>query len=181
MSQEATGAQAPADIVVLGKIVDAYGMSGAVKIHPFADDPVTWASMPHWWLGNEGDPPHQWRRVKLAKCREHSGVLVASIEDLSDRTAAEQVRGVLVGAPRCALPATRKGEYYWGDLIGLEVVNLRDQSLGKVLGLIETPANDVLRVGDGENTEQLLPFVAAVVVDVDLSARRVRVDWEADW
>ena len=181
MPQEATGAQAPADIVVLGKIVDAYGMTGAVKIHPFADDPGAWASMSHWWLGNESDPPHLWRRVKLVKCREHSGVLVASIEDFSDRTAAEQVHGVLVGAPRCALPATRKDEYYWADLIGLEVINLRDQSLGKVLGLIETPANDVLRVGDGESGEQLLPFVAAVVLDVDLSEQRVRVDWEADW
>ena len=156
-------------------------MMGAVKVHPFADDPGAWASMSHWWLGHENDPPHQWRRMKLTKCREHSGVLVASIEDLSDRTAAEQVRGVLVGAPRCALPATRKDEYYWADLIAMEVVNHRDQSLGKVLGLIETPANDVLRVGDEEGSERLLPFVAAVVLDVDLSARRVRVDWETDW
>ena len=108
-------------------------------------------------------------------------MLLATIEGLSDRTAAEQARGVLVGAPRCALPATQKDEYYWGDLIGLEVFNLRDQRLGTVLGLIETPANDVLRVGDGDKAEQLLPFVAAVVVDVDMSARRVRVDWEADW
>ena len=86
-----------------------------------------------------------------------------------------------MGAPKCELPATRNGEYYWADLIGMEVINLRDQSLGKVIGLIETPANDVLRVGRGESVEQLLPFVAAVVLDVDLSARCVRVDWEADW
>ena len=52
---------------------------------------------------------------------------------------------------------------------------------GKVLGLIETPGNDVLRIGDGESPERLLPFVAAVVLDVDLAARHVRVDWEADW
>ncbi len=181
MSQEAAGAQAPADIVVLGKVVDAYGMNGSVKIHPFADDPGVWGGMPFWWLGHEGDPPHLWRRVKKLKCREHSGMLLATIEGLSDRTAAEQARGVLVGAPRCALPATQKDEYYWGDLIGLEVFNLRDQRLGTVLGLIETPANDVLRVGDGDKAEQLLPFVAAVVLDVDVLARRVRVDWEADW
>ncbi len=181
MLEEATGEQALADIVVLGKIVDAYGMKGAVKIHPFADDPDAWSSMTHWWLGHESDPPHQWRRVKLSKCREHSGVLVASIDDMSDRTAAEQLRGTLVGAPRCELPATRKGEYYWADLIGMEVINLRDQSLGKVMGLIETPANDVVRVGRGESVEQLLPFVAAVVLDVDLSTRCIRVDWEADW
>ena len=50
-----------------------------------------------------------------------------------------------------------------------------------MLGLIETAANDVLRVGNGDGQEQLLPFVAAVVLDVDLSTRRVRVEWEADW
>ena len=46
---------------------------------------------------------------------------------------------------------------------------------------IETPANDVLRVGDGEKAEQLLPFVAAVILDVDKAAGKVHVDWEADW
>ena len=50
-----------------------------------------------------------------------------------------------------------------------------------ISGLIDTPANAVLRVGDGLKPEQLLPFVAAVVVDVDLAARKVCVDWESDW
>ena len=74
-----------------------------------------------------------------------------------------------------------KDEYYWADLIGLDVVNTHDVSLGHVVGLIETSANDVLRVGDGVEKERLLPFVATVVLDVDLLARRVKVDWEADW
>ena len=114
-------------------------------------------------------------------CREQSGLLIASLEGLADRTAAEAARGLLVGAPRNELPATAKDKYYWADLIGLEVTNVHEQSLGKVLGLIETSANDVLRVGNGEDKERLLPFVAAVVLDVDLPARRMRVDWEADW
>ena len=88
---------------------------------------------------------------------------------------------MLVGVPRAALPAAAKDEYYWADLIGLEVRNTGDQLLGRVLGLIETPANAVLRVGDGEQDERLLPFVAAVVLDVDLAAKTIRVDWEADW
>ena len=88
---------------------------------------------------------------------------------------------MLVGVPREELPPTAKDEYYWTDLIGLAVVNGKDQSLGNVLGLIETPGNAVLRVGDGEGSERLLPFVDAVVVAVDLSARRIRVDWETDW
>ena len=60
-------------------------------------------------------------------------------------------------------------------------MNVHGVVLGRVLGLIDTPANTVLRVGDGERAEQLLPFVAAVVIDVDLLAAKVTVDWEADW
>ena len=57
-----------------------------------------------------------------------------------------------------------------GDLIGLEVVNSLDEKLGKVAGLIETGANDVLRVLGEDGTERLLPFVSAVVLKVEMEA-----------
>ena len=79
------------------------------------------------------------------------------------------------------MPAVGKDEYYWADLIGMQVVNAHDQVLGRVLGLIDTSANDVFRVGDNDGAERLLPFVASVVLDVDINERRIRVDWEADW
>ena len=171
----------PADIVVLGKIVGPYGLRGEVKVHPFADDPLAWAKLRHWWVGREGEAPGAWRQSRLLRCRLHGEVLIASLEVVADRDAAEAAQGALVGVPRALLPPAADDEYYWADLIGMSVVNASGQSLGSVLGLIETPANSVLRVGDGERAEQLLPFVAAVVVDVDLATRTVRVDWEADW
>ena len=137
--------------------------------------------MKYWWLGREGDAPEAWQPQRLIRCRAHGDSWVAQLAGFDDRTAAENAVGLLIGAPREALPATGSDEYYWADLVGLDVVNTKDQSLGRVLGLIETSANDVLRVGDGVEDERLLPFVAAVVLDVDLTARRVRVEWEADW
>lgn len=178
---ESVGLVPPADIVVLGKIVAPYGLRGAVKVHPFADDPLVWAKLPHWWVGQEGLAPELWRPTRVIKCKAHGDVLIAELECLPDRNASEAAHGVLVGVPRAVLPAAAKDEYYWGDLIGLDVVNTHDQVLGSVLGLIETSANDVLRVGYDENKERLLPFVATVVLDVDLAARRIRVDWEMDW
>ena len=169
------------EFVVLGKIVDAYGLHGAVKIHLFADDPAQIAKMRHWWIGAESSSAESWMCCKVSKCRVQSGLLQASIEGLSDRTAAEAACGKLVGAPRSELPAPDPGEYYWVDLVGLEVVNTQGVVLGRVLGLIETPANDVVRVGAGGEREQLLPFVAAVVLDVDLPTGRMRVDWKQDW
>lgn len=170
-----------ADIVVLGKIVGPYGVHGAVRVHPFADDPLDWAKLPHWWLGREGEAPELWRQTRLVRCKAHNDSLIAELECVPDRNASETMQGVLVGVPRSALPPAAKDEYYWADLIGLDVVNIHDQLLGQVLGLIETPANHVFRVGGGESAERLLPFVASVVLDVDMAARRIRVDWEADW
>ncbi len=178
---ESAGSIVPADIVVLGKIVGPYGLRGAVKVHPFADDPLLWAKLPAWWVGNEGSAPGLWQQTRLLNCKAHGDMLIAQLECLPDRNASETAHGMLVGVPRAALPPAGKNEYYWADLIGLDVLNTKGQLLGRVLGLIETPANDVLRVGDGEKAEQLLPFVAAVILDVDKAAGKVHVDWEADW
>jgi len=167
--------------VVLGKIVDAYGLGGAVKILPFADDPLGWSKLPHWWIGIEGSEPDTWRQVRVLKCKSHNDVLVANLETLTDRNASEAVRGLLVSVPRALMPEAGADEYYWADLIGAQVVNTHGQLLGRVLGLIETAANDVLRVGDADGGERLVPFVGTVVLDVDLSQHRIRVDWEVDW
>jgi 16S rRNA processing protein RimM len=175
------GSLQPVDIVVLGKIVGPYGLRGAVKIHPFADDPQVWSRLPHWWLGREGEAPELWRQTRLIRCKEHNESLIAELECVPDRDTSEALKGILVGVPRAALPLPAKDEYYWADLIGLDVINTHGQSLGRVLGLIETSANDVLRVGDGERAERLLPFVAAVVLDVDVALKQVRVEWEVDW
>lgn len=174
-------ASAPAEIVVLGKIVAPYGLAGAVKVFPFADDPRAWAKLPCWWLGKEGQPPECWRKADLRRCRLQNDLLVADLACLLDRNDAEAAKGLLVGVPREALPPAADGEYYWADLIGLEVFNVQAESLGRVSGLIETPANPVLQVIAQDERERLIPFVAAVVLDVDLPARRIQVDWGADW
>jgi 16S rRNA processing protein RimM len=176
----------PAGIVVLGRVVDAYGLRGAVRVHPFADDPKSWGAMPRWWLGRDGDAPETWRCLRLIRCWERSGSLIVVLDGIDGRNAAESLRGMLIGAPREELPAPEDGEYYWDDLVGLEVVNTREQALGRVAGLIGTGANDVLRVvaedeEEGEGRERLLPFVDAVIREVDVPGRRIRVDWEVDW
>ena len=168
-------------MIVLGRIVGPYGLKGAVRVHPFADDPQDWAKLPCWWIGPENSAPTTWQQVRVVRCKVQAGTLIADLDCCPDRDAAEAARGSLCGVPRSELPPAGKNAYYWADLIGLTVVNARGQSLGQVLGLIETPANHVLRVGDGMEKERLLPFVEAVVLDVDFPARRIRVDWEVDW
>ena len=152
---DAVDSTASSGFVVLGKIVDAYGLRGAVKVLPFADDPLRWSKLLNWWVGKEGSPPDTWQQVRLLKRKVHGDVLVVEFDTVCDRNAAESVRGMLVGVPRAAMPAAGDDEYYWADLIGMQVVNTREQRLGSVVGLIETSANDVLRVSDGDAPERL--------------------------
>lgn len=175
--------------IVLGKVTDAYGVLGWIRVHAFGDDPLSWRSMPTWWLANEkggeaGGADGGWQPRRLTECRSQGATVVAKLDGIDDRTQAESLRGWLIGAPREALPKTSDNEYFWGDLIGLEVVNTQDEVLGKVEDLIETGANHVLRVAAGEGSERrerLLPFVSAVVLDVDRGSGRIRVDWGLDW
>ncbi|PKO39004.1 MAG: 16S rRNA processing protein RimM [Betaproteobacteria bacterium HGW-Betaproteobacteria-6] len=166
------------DIVVLGRLADPYGIRGWLWLYPFGDDPLAWAEMPVWWIAREGEP---WRECRLKGLKAHGNGVVVLLDGVADRTVAESMKGVLVGAPREAMPTTDKNEFYWADLIGLDVVNAADERLGKVVGLIETGANAVLRVMGDDKVERLLPFVSAVVLTVEKEAGQIRVEWGSDW
>ncbi len=166
------------DIVVLGRLADPYGIRGWLRLHPYGDDPLAWGEMPVWWVGREGGP---WREVGLKGLKAHGDGVVVLLDGVPDRTAAEAHKGLLVGAPREQLPMPDEDEFYWADLVGLAVVNSAGEALGKVAGLIETGANDVLRVVGDDGNERLLPFVDAVVLEVDRVGGVIRVEWGADW
>jgi len=166
------------DIIVLGRLADPYGMQGWLRLYPFADDPLAWGKMPVWWVGAEGEP---WREYDLKALKMHGEGLVVLLDGVPDRTVAEAMKGLLVGAPRAALPKTEEDEFYWADLVGLDVINTAGERLGQVAGLIETGANAVLRVVGDDDVERLLPFVSAVVQTVEREAGRIRVEWGSDW
>lgn len=167
-------------MIVLGRLVAPYGVRGWFKLHPFADDPAAWCTMPQWWLAADAEQQNGWRELKVEAVREHGKGLIAKLVGVDDRTAAEALTGFYVAAPREAMPATADDEFYWDDLVGLAVQNQHGESLGRVDSLIEAAANDVLVVQDGE-TRRLLPFVDGVVKQVDVPAGVIRVEWERDW
>lgn len=152
-----------------------------MRVHAFGDDPAAWKKMERLWLSRDAEAAaERWQSCKLEDLRQHGDGLVVRLSGIAERTAAESLAGFYIGAPREELPATGNDEYYWADLVGLEVVNMQEQCLGRVESLIETGANQVLVTRDGER-ERLLPFVAQVVKSVDLPQRRIRVEWGGDW
>ncbi len=165
-------------MVVLGAVTGPHGVHGWVRVHPFGDDPLSWSKMPVWWLGPEAGP---WQEMKISRCRLQGDGLVVAFAGVTDRNQAEALQRLLVAAPRAALPETGENEFYWADLIGAKVLNTRDECLGVVQSLIETGANDVLRVQGDDGEERLIPFVNAVVSQVDKAQGLIRVAWERDW
>lgn len=175
------GPASAGDMVVLGKVTEAYGIKGWLRIHPFGDDPLAWRKMPVWWVRPERDGSAAWRPLNYRNARLQGDTLVVSFEGIEDRSAAEACKGWLVGVPKAGLPQTADDEFYWADLIGLTVETAAGETLGTVRELLETGANDVLVVVDAAGHERLLPFVATVVLAVDRDAKRIRVEWGSDW
>jgi 16S rRNA processing protein RimM len=170
-------------MVVLGRIIAPFGVRGWLKVHPFGDEPEAWRRMPRWWIGLKADGT-EWQPYELKGLKAHGKGWIACLEGVVDRIGAERLDGAYIAAPRDCLPEAAEGEYYWADLVGLRVVNDQDVQLGTVAGLMETGANAVLvvREGDGDKArERLLPFVAQVVRNVDLPGGCIRVDWQQDW
>lgn len=171
-------------MIVLGRITAPYGVNGWLRLHPFGDEPERWREIRHWWLGRDEQDFSGWRSYPLQALRLQGKSWVVKLTGVEDRNAAEQMVGQFVGAPRDALPATKQDEFYWADLVGLTVVNEQQETLGRVIELIESGAHAVMVVqeGEGEKMQQrLLPFVGHVVKDVDVPAGVMRVDWERDW
>ena len=91
------------------------------------------------------------------------------------------LRGASVGIDRAALPALAADELYWADLEGLAVVNRDGVPLGTVAEVIDNGAHPILRVRDAAALERLIPWVPVYVDGVDRDARRIDVDWPADY
>ncbi|WP_018411786.1 ribosome maturation factor RimM [Methyloversatilis thermotolerans] len=174
-------------MVVLGRIAAPFGVQGWLHIQVFGDDPQTWKVIEHWYASREADAPAtRWSLLEPDGFKLQTKGPVIRFRGYPDRTAAEALVGFYLAVPKQDLPDTGEGEYYWGDLVGLEVTNLQGQRLGRVERLMETGANDVLVVRDAvagtdKAVERLIPFVSAVVKTVDQEAGRLSVDWDFQW
>lgn len=172
-------------MVILGRLTAPYGVQGWLRLHAFGDDPHCWRAMAQWWLGESEDDFAGWRAYPLKALRAQGKGWVVKFQGIDDRFAAEQLAGQFCGVPRADLPQAGQGEYYWADLIGLNVVNLADEGLGRVADMIESAAHAVVVVeevaANGNRIERLVPFVGSVVKEVDVPAGLLRVDWARDW
>ncbi|SMG03029.1 ribosome maturation factor RimM [Burkholderia singularis] len=178
----------PDDAVEVGAVVDAYGLKGWIKIAAHAGagrggDALLKAR--HWWLQKGGER----KSTRIVQAKPHGDAIVAHPAGLADRDAALALRGFRVFVRRGDFPALSDGEFYWVDLIGLDVVNEAGIALGKVADMIDNGAHSIMRVeypaigndAQPKTGERLIPFVGVYVKAVEQAAGRIVVDWEADY
>ena len=161
-------------MIVMARVAAPFGVKGWIKIQPFTQNIDALLEHRAWWLGRDGS----WDNSCVEDGAVHGRSLIAKLQGCDDRDAAARLKGLQIALPRSALPASADGEYYWADLIGLEVVNREGASLGRVTGLLETGASHVLVVR--AERERLIPFAEPVIESVDVSGGRLTVDWRAD-
>lgn len=161
--------------IVLGRIAGVFGVKGWVKVFSHTEPREAILEYRDWLL-KRGDT---WQSIAVEDGKLHGKSIVAKLADVDDRDAATELLETEVAVERGELPETQSGEYYWADLVGLQVVRRDGRSLGKVAYLMATGANDVLVV-EGDR-ESLIPFVMdEVILDVDLVQGLISVDWDWD-
>lgn len=155
-------------LLPIGKVVRAVGLKGQLGI---AGTDGALAGLGQLALAMPGDETPALRR--LLDARRQGKLWVVQVEGILDRTAAEGWVGAEVQVLREDLGEAGEGRYFWADLEGLPVVTVQGEEVGKVAGLMETGAVDVLVVR-GPGGERLVPL--APYVEVDLAAGRIVID-----
>jgi 16S rRNA processing protein RimM len=180
-------AELPADAIEVGRIADAWGVKGWFKVLPHSASPEALFSSKRWYLLPSEKGSKTFSGVLLLRVRqakEHSDAIVASAQEVDDRSAAEALKGARIFIARSSFPTAGTDEYYCVDLIGLEVVNREGVPLGQVRDLLSTGPQTVLVIEyleEGKVLERMIPFVAAYVDAVDLQHKRITVDWQPDY
>lgn len=161
----------------MGEIRGAFGIQGWVKIYSYTDPRENVLTYSPWQVEQRGEC----FSVAVMDGRRQGQAVVAALKGVATREQAEALRGAKIYIDRAQLPEPSPGEFYWVDLIGLNVVDLNGRCLGQVIDLIETGANDVLIVR-GEKRDILIPWLRGrVIQQVDLASATLRVDWDPDY
>jgi 16S rRNA processing protein RimM len=136
--------------VTLAVVIGAHGVTGEVRLKVFTED------LGQYKLFNGG-------ALTLKSVRPGSNGAIARIAEVTDRNAAEAMRGTELTVPRSALPPLEEGEYYHADLLGLPAVSLEGEALGHVVAIDDFGAGDVLEIERPDKKRFMIPMNAEAV------------------
>jgi len=185
--QQSSATEPSGDMVILGRISGVHGVRGWLKVYSYTDPMEAIVNYSSWYM-RPANRRSSWQPVVLKQGKRHAKTVVVQLEGCDDRNQAQAYSGYEIAITADQLAALNGlDEFYWRDLIGLQVVNLQGVHLGSVTGLMETGANDVLVVAPAQLTDSrpashLIPWsFEHVIVSVDLKQSLITVDWQEEW
>lgn len=186
----------------MGRVVAPYGVFGWLKVVPDTEVFDGLFDYETWWLGRDG----HWQAYEVETAKVHNDVLLVKLNGINDRDLAFACKSMQIAVPRSLLPEPDENEYYWSDLIGVQVKNQQGIDFGVIVEVFETGANDVIvthvPLSDAGKSavegsaklvqqakkspkapvhERLIPFIDDVVIEVDTVAKTMLVDWDQDF
>ncbi len=166
--------------IVVGKFGATYGIRGWLKVFSYTDNTESIFDYSPWFIEQGG----KWVEYKVESWKRHNKGLVVKLDGLDVREEAQLMTNFEILIDPAVLPELPEDEFYWRDLIGMQVVTGNGYDLGTVSDLLETGSNDVLVVKANlkdafGQKERLIPFLEEQVIKhIDREAQRIEVDWD---
>lgn len=162
--------------IIIGKFGAPFSVRGWIKLYSYTDPITNLLNYPLLFV----EQRNSWKPLKISDGKAQGDYLVAKIDGIDDRDEVRQLTNCLVGVDREALPKLPENEYYWEDLVGLDVENLEAIPLGKITQMLATGSNDVMQVELNEK-RRLIPYTSDAVKKVDLANNKMIVDWDPEF
>ncbi|MDJ0788445.1 MAG: ribosome maturation factor RimM [Myxococcota bacterium] len=178
-SRSSTSTPPSAQRVVLGRVTGAHGVRGFVRVRISGDDPGNLLSLSSVMLARAErgpeDPSPRHHEIEEGG-RGRPGEARIRLRGVSDRDAAEALRGAWVLAAPEALPKLSSGEHYWFELIGFEVATREGDLVGSVAEIWDIGPHDVLVVRDEAGRQRLIPTAGPAIHEIDDTHRRITIE-----
>lgn len=156
--------------ICVGVVTGVHGLKGLVKIKPFTDMPEAVAA----YGAVETEDGSRRLELEVAN-RAGKGQIAVRVAGITDRDAAEALKGLRLYVPRARLPAPEPDEFYYADLIGLAVQRASGDAVGTVRAVFDFGAGDVLEIVDDAGTLIMVPFTRDAVPEIDIAGGRIIV------
>lgn len=163
------------DIVIIGRLGTSFGVQGWLKATSFTNPATNLLTYDNLLFFHAG----HWQSFEVEGKKQQGKDLLFKLKVATDREVARQYTNADIGIHKDQLPATEQDEYYWRDLEGMEVINHKGISFGKIDHLFNTGSNDVMTVmGD---KLRYVPYLEHVVLKVDPTLKQITVEWDEDF
>jgi 16S rRNA processing protein RimM len=161
--------------ITVGRVGRTSGIKGWVRIYSFTQPFTNFLQYSPWYISTPE------KLFLLTDCKPQGSFLLGKIEDCNSPEEAKRFVNSPVLILKEKLPILSEKEFYWTDLIQLDVYNLNKDYLGKIESIMETGANDVLVI-EKNKKKIMIPYVLDhFIKDIDLEKKEILVDWEANW